>query len=454
MYLFIGSQTQRQNSNNSTVSNNSNRSRSGSQTITSSTSRAPGAEKRSNNTYQGRSSNQSNRQNSGSNLRSSQSVPKPKDSGGTTVNRVDEIQLNDPNTLTNALSDLKVTSKDPKKEEDHQDMNSEDVGEDGFQEVRSKKNVKPQKDENIKQMTTKKETKDTNRTTSVTKSTTVTINKSNGPITSTSSANIPPLLGTPVNPPNKSQFDRPRQKNVPPRFIRQRESRIHKAQQMQQGGGGNVMCDVNEMNKINQNVSLYSVKEPITQQMNAWDKNTHQDSLNIAIDKCGVDLEHQSGTSSQRSSPNTDNKSLKLQDKSVLDGSTPPVNTIIFENTNYKSPGDLKAKFNNHVKNSTQQQQRGGGSNSGGGAGGIDKNRTINKLDDNDIDNQTMLAFNKPINEMIDKKPEPIQLPLSFNKAAEDSADMKLDFNFDSDLTQLTDDKKGDYLLLIISISK
>jgi hypothetical protein len=30
-------------------------------------------------------------------------------------------------------------------------------------------------------------------------------------------------------------------------------------------------------------------------------------------------------------------KSSQLQEKAVLDGATPPVNTIIFENTNFKS---------------------------------------------------------------------------------------------------------------------
>lgn len=54
-----------------------------------------------------------------------------------------------------------------------------------------------------------------------------------------------------------------------------------------------------------------------------------------------------------------------------------------------------------------------------------------------------MTGFNKPITDMLNKgeaKPEPIQMPLTFNKT-EDSADMKLDFTFDSDLSQLTDDK-------------
>lgn len=126
-------------------------------------------------------------------------------------------------------------------------------------------------------------------------------------------------------------------------------------------------------------------------------------------------------------------------DKSLLDGSTAPVNTLVFENKNYKSTPNItndmavKTKFNSHVKNAPR----------------LDKTRT-NKLDDGDMDNQTMLAFNKPINEIIDKKSDSIQLPLSFNK--EDSSDMKLDFTFDADLSQLTDDKTGKSLGLPRSI--
>lgn len=65
-----------------------------------------------------------------------------------------------------------------------------------------------------------------------------------------------------------------------------------------------------------------------------------------------------SGASSQRSTPH-DDKAAKMSrqdtnaDKSALDGATPPVQTIIFENTNYKAaPQDmaLKAKFGNHMK--------------------------------------------------------------------------------------------------------
>jgi hypothetical protein len=48
-------------------------------------------------------------------------------------------------------------------------------------------------------------------------------------------------------------------------------------------------------------------------------------------------------------------------EKAVLDGNSPPVQTIIFENTNYKSTPDLamKAKFSSHMKNQRLDKARG-----------------------------------------------------------------------------------------------
>lgn len=109
------------------------------------------------------------------------------------------------------------------------------------------------------------------------------------------------------------------------------------------------------------------------------------------------------------------NKPVQLQDKTLLDGTTPPVNTIIFENTNFKStPGN--------------RNNRG------------DKPRS--KLEESNIESSVMAGFNKPtMNELLqnknDNKTESIQLPLF----KEDNSDMKLDF-FGSDL-QFTDDKKN-----------
>jgi hypothetical protein len=51
-----------------------------------------------------------------------------------------------------------------------------------------------------------------------------------------------------------------------------------------------------------------------------------------------------------------------VAEKAVLDGTSPPVQTIIFENTNYKSTPDLaiKPKFGAHVKNQRLDKARGG----------------------------------------------------------------------------------------------
>ena len=50
-----------------------------------------------------------------------------------------------------------------------------------------------------------------------------------------------------------------------------------------------------------------------------------------------------------------------MTEKAVLDGTSPPVQTIIFENTNYKSTPELamKAKFSNHIKNPRIDKVRG-----------------------------------------------------------------------------------------------
>ncbi|KAJ8947996.1 hypothetical protein NQ314_008512 [Rhamnusium bicolor] len=112
-------------------------------------------------------------------------------------------------------------------------------------------------------------------------------------------------------------------------------------------------------------------------------------------------------------------KPSQLQDKTLLDGSTPPVNTIIFENTNFKSaPGSRNAR----------------------------NEKPRSKLEDGSIDNSVMTGFNKPtMNELLQSKndkSEPIQLPIF----KEDTADIKLDF-FGPDL-QFTDDKTAKTLCM------
>jgi hypothetical protein len=52
---------------------------------------------------------------------------------------------------------------------------------------------------------------------------------------------------------------------------------------------------------------------------------------------------------------------FQAAEKAVLDGTSPPVQTIIFENTNYKSTPDLaiKAKFSSHMKHQRSDKPRG-----------------------------------------------------------------------------------------------
>lgn len=115
-------------------------------------------------------------------------------------------------------------------------------------------------------------------------------------------------------------------------------------------------------------------------------------------------------------------KSNQLSEKTVLDGATPPVNTIIFENTNFKSaPGTRPSR--------------------------ADKSCT-NKLEDGGIEQAVISSFNKPMRDLLnknDKQSDAIQMQLSFNK--EDSADIKLDF-FESELSHLTDDKSSKSIAL------
>lgn len=59
----------------------------------------------------------------------------------------------------------------------------------------------------------------------------------------------------------KVPFERPRQNKLPPRFAKQRENnRLQKAAQQQQQQHVTVHNDVSEMNKINQSVSLFPMK--------------------------------------------------------------------------------------------------------------------------------------------------------------------------------------------------
>lgn len=109
-------------------------------------------------------------------------------------------------------------------------------------------------------------------------------------------------------------------------------------------------------------------------------------------------------------------KGNQIQDNAVLDGTTPPVvETIIFENTNFKSAPGTRAPRN-------------------------DKSR---KMDDSGpMENSVMSGLNKPFTDLLNKndKQADIRMQLAFNK--EDGSDIKLDF-MESEISYLTEDKSS-----------
>ncbi|KAB0800432.1 hypothetical protein PPYR_06172 [Photinus pyralis] len=289
---------------------------------------------------------------------------------------------------------------------------------DGFQEVKNKKTVQRQKpfEEKSNVRPTVKNERDNKLP-----------DRKKPPtphLTAQQIANIPSLMDTPINPPvivpqttNKNMFDR----KLPPRFAKQRENRMQKVH-MQQG-----VCDVNEMNKVNHNINVYGIKDgqcmSSGRMSNAWEKplSTHLRTDQEGMLTVGMDSSkaiEPLTASSQSTSPNIDKvmKSTHVSEKTVLDGTTPPVNTIIFENTNFKSAPGARS-------------------------GRTDK--SCPKLDDAGIEQAVISTFNKPMRDLLNKNEKPsdsMQMQLSFGK--EDSADMKLDF-FESELSHLTEDKNG-----------
>lgn len=322
----------------------------------------------------------------------------------------------------------------------------------GFQEVRSKKNVKEanrqQKDDAPQKGPRGGSTGSKDRGKSGNKPP---VAQSPSPVCGLPSIGAPVSQNNPLQPTNKT-FDRKLSNKLPPRLMKQKQQQQQQLRQQQQQQQQQ-QEEVAEMNKLNQGVlPLFPIKDitspapPPT--VNAWDKpitalrsaSSPPTSTNMQLalgtqDSCGIDIgEHPpSGASSQRSSPSGEKALSKMSreavEKTVLDGTSPPVQTIIFENTSLKEkisvPGDLamKTKYNHHLKN-----QR------------MDKTRD-RKLEDES--GHVGLGGFKPAGADMktqDSKNDPIQMPVSFNKN-EDSADMKLDFAFDSELSQLTDDK-------------
>ncbi|XP_066588319.1 protein PRRC2A-like isoform X2 [Prorops nasuta] len=450
-------------------SEQSNRDREKTSKASSASARAPGAEKRNaqNAVFTNQRSHSGNipplmqnaqAQNGRSRSQGSAGVggPSVKSSKESTVNRIDEIKLSDPNLVNQALNDMNKKSQgkdkkviDPEADANNYAEDGSNVGEDkldsdGFQEVRSKKNVKESRHSQKDEVKPAKRDKEKDRERDRSKS------KSNGSqATLQQVQNIPPLLGQAVPQPaiGKKPFERPsRNPKLPPRLLKL-------AKQQQQ------MCpgDANDIGKLGNsgNYSKDSGGPAPPPSVNAWDKPFTNQLRSNSPSSVSADIQlmsgltaqndhsHEvneqitSGSSSQRNSPNDEKSGKKeiLVEKNVGDVSSPPVQTLIFENTNYSKTtktgsSDLavKSKFSNHIKS----QQR------------VDKRGSDMDDDNSQMQHQQQslsVAFsNKPNDLMKDKSQEPIQMPLSFNKN-EDNADMKLDFNFDSDLSQLTDDK-------------
>ena len=386
----------------------------------------------------------------------------------TTVNRMDEIKFNDPGLVDQAINDINKKSQSKEKKiidadsesnnysasgDDGGNGSEEKVDADGFQEVRSKKTVKDSRHGQKEEPKPARREKDKERERDRSKS------KSNGPqATPQPVQNIPSLLGQPIPQPANmppKPFDRnPNRQKLAPRFQKQRMAK----QQQQHIGDGNGESSTGKINSTGGSYMKDAAGGPAPPPpVNAWDKPFTSQLRSNSPSSVPADIQlmsglagtnehahdmneqHQanSGNSSQRNSPSVEKpgKSLKDQmgEKNVSDTSSPPVQTLIFENTNYSKktgPSDMaiKSKFSNPMKS---QQSRG------------DKRGDLDE-DGGQMQHQQQamsVAFSSKLNDLIkDKTQEPIQMPMSFNKS-EDSADIKLDFTFDSDLSQLTDDK-------------
>lgn len=311
------------------------------------------------------------------------------------------------NDVLEAISDLKINNV--KKDEETVD--------DGFQEVRNKRNSKdtrvPTKEENQNALV-KQPRSHSNQ---------------GGGRNGSSSRNSNDKSNTRTNVPVASkpgtQYERPRQANLAPRFVKQR--------QKQQMG-------------LITGFGPDTGAAPPPPAVNAWDKPISQ-TLRGNVEEPVENVESKSTQSSQRSTPAEAPIETKppppppnalVTDKSgVLDGTTPPVETIIFENTNYKTSPPEEA---------LQQKYQLAAS--------------IAKVQPDEISTEMevrSIAFNgdvrsrpRSIQELIGDNNRPtsdvdpslgLQMSFETSQKTEDSSDMKLDFAFDSNLGQLTEDK-------------
>lgn len=342
----------------------------------------------------GRNQNSGNRQNNGRNPQST---------------KKDFATDNKTGDITEAMTDLKLSSA----------KKDEEVVDDGFQEVRNKKNskdVRGHTKEDNNQNTPKQPRSHSNQG-----------GGRNGSTTRNPNDKTNPRGSAPVSNKSNAQYDRPRQANLAPRFVKQRQK-----QQMGLVTG------------FGPDTGAAPPPPPV----NAWDKPISQ-TLRGNVEEPVETVENKSAQSSQRSTPGDTPVETKaaaqpactiVADKSgVLDGATPPVETIIFENTNYKtaSPDEtLQQKYQMTAPIPKTQAEE------------------INT----ELENRG-LAFNgevrqrpRSIQELISERPVVsdaeaaglgLQMTFDSSQKPEDSSDIKLDFAFDSDLGQLTEDKSA-----------
>uniref|UniRef100_A0A6B2EIL6 BAT2 N-terminal domain-containing protein n=1 Tax=Phlebotomus kandelakii TaxID=1109342 RepID=A0A6B2EIL6_9DIPT len=205
-----------------------------------------------------------------------------------------------------------------------------------------------------------------------------------------------------------SQAERERQSSLrqkqqlPPRLAAKQRERLQRPGEVNGGGGGSGQGTGNAWEK--------PLQQEVKEESGEGEKPPVQGSLS----------QQQQPSGGQKGDPN----------KAMLDGSTPPVNTIIFENTNYKQVPQMPIKRQ------------------GGGVveGGAKKEETavfkgppptqqqqVDMLDQARVQQSQTESISSALSSM----------NFTTKSESEYEKDMKLAFTFESEISQLTDDKSS-----------